>query len=45
LPSFWSAPIAKRLPSEDSDTDHPDQSIVASPSMSAPSCAQAEPDH
>ena len=35
-PLFLGAPIATRVPSEDIDTDRPDQSPSASPSMSAP---------
>ena len=35
-PSLPRAPIATRVPSEDIDTDHPDSSLAASPSMSEP---------
>tara|TARA_R110002153_G_scaffold220341_2_gene372809 strand:+ start:584 stop:904 length:321 start_codon:yes stop_codon:yes gene_type:complete len=34
VPSLYFAPIATRVPSEDIDTDHPDWSYAASPSIS-----------
>ena len=39
--SFLVAPTASRVPSADSDTDEPDRSLAASPSMSAPSLVHA----
>ena len=43
LPSFQFAPIAVIWPSADSETDTPDWSPIASPSMSTPNCCHAEP--
>ena len=43
LPSFPVAPIATRVPSEDIDTDVPELSLEASPSISAPTWVQAPP--
>ena len=37
------APIATRVPSEDIDTDHPDSSSAASPSMSEPTWVHVPP--
>ena len=36
VPSFLRAPIATRVPSEDIDTEYPNWSLAASPSMSEP---------
>ena len=44
LPSLCVAPMATRFPSALKDTDHPDSSPVASPSMSLPTCTQLFPD-
>merc|ERR1719197_1064912 len=38
MPFSHGAPTATRVPSADSDTDHPDKSSAASPSMMPPSC-------
>ena len=43
LPSFPGAPIATRVPSGDIDTEYPDSSPAASPSMSAPSWVHVPP--
>ena len=40
LPSFFRAPMATIVPSEDRDTEYPEWSFAASPSISAPSCTQ-----
>ena len=38
FPSFPSAPTAKTVPSDDNETDNPDLSSAASPSISEPIC-------
>ena len=43
VPSLYGAPIATRVPSEDIDTESPDQSAAASPSMSAPTWVHVPP--
>jgi hypothetical protein len=43
VPSFHEAPMATRVPSEDIDTDTPDQSPAASPSMSPPTWVHVPP--
>ena len=43
VPSFLVAPIATRVPSEDIDTEHPEKSPAASPSMSAPTWVHVPP--
>ena len=43
VPSFPEAPMATRVPSEDIDTDRPDRSPAASPSMSPPTWVHVPP--
>ena len=43
FPSLEGAPMATRVPSADRDTEKPDKSLAASPSMSAPTCVQESP--